>query len=234
LGWEVDFFTETQIGDSFAILVTRRMQDSTVIGYEPVSGVRYQGVAGDFAGFRFTDPEGRTDYYNRDGDCMRKTFLKSPLNFARVTSFFGRRFHPIHRTWRQHHGLDYAAPTGTPVSAVADGRVAVAGWMGGYGNCVDVVHPGGYRTRYGHLSRFGAGVKVGATVSQGQVIGYVGSTGLSTGPHLHFELHANGAPKNPLRFDPPRVEPVKPEFLAAFAVARDSLLDLAPGLRPRR
>ncbi|MFO7675614.1 MAG: M23 family metallopeptidase [bacterium] len=234
LGWEVDFFTESQVGDSFYIYVTRRLCDSTLVGYEPVVGVRYSGAVGDFAGFRFTDPEGRTDYYNPAGECMRKTFLKSPLSFARVTSFFGRRFHPIIRTWRQHHGVDYAAPTGTPASSVAEGRVVFAGWKGGYGRCVEVSHPGGYLSRYGHLSGFGRGVRVGASVSQGQVVGYVGSTGLSTGPHLHFEIHKFGTPVNPLRLDPPRVEPVKPEFLAGFEAVRDSICALAPALRPRR
>jgi murein DD-endopeptidase MepM/ murein hydrolase activator NlpD len=165
---------------------------------------------------------------------MRKTFLKSPLNFARVTSFFGRRFHPIIRTWRQHHGVDYAAPTGTPVSSVAEGRVVCAGWKGGYGKCVEVSHPGGYLSRYGHLSGYGRGVRVGATVSQGQVVGYVGSTGLSTGPHLHFEVHKFGTAVNPLKLDPPRVEPVKPEFLAGFTATRDSVCRLAPALKPQQ
>ncbi|MFO7638715.1 MAG: peptidoglycan DD-metalloendopeptidase family protein [bacterium] len=242
LGWEVDFFTETQPGDSFVILVTRRVQEpvgrdsgpAVLVGYEPLTGVRYHGAVGDVGGLRYTDPDGRTDYYNPEGQSLRKTFLKSPLNFARVTSFFGRRFHPIHRTWRQHHGLDYAAPSGTPVSAVAEGRVIRAGWYGGYGNCVDISHPGGYLTRYGHLSRFGRGVRTGTTVSQGQVVGYVGSTGISTGPHLHFELHRNGAAMNPLRFDPPRVEPVAPGHLADFAEGRDRLYAAFPALKPRQ
>ena len=132
-GWEVDFFTETRRHDSFTIYVERRLVDSIPIGYGPIIAARYHGAVGDFIAFRFTDPDNHTDYYNRAGRSLRKTFLKTPLRFSRITSFFGNRYHPIRRIRCKHHGVDYAAPAGTPVSCVADGRVTHAGWMGGYG-----------------------------------------------------------------------------------------------------
>jgi len=232
-GWEVDFFTETQPNDSFIVLVERRYLDSTSIGYGRVLGARYWGQIGDFSAVRFTDPTGHTDYYDPEGQNLRKTFLKSPLHFSRVTSFFGRRFHPILRTYRAHHGVDYAAPTGTPVSCVADGNVSSAGWAGGLGRAVTVEHPNGMRTRYGHLSGIARGIRAGARVNQGQVIGYVGSTGLSTGPHLHFEMQRSGSVINPMRFDPPRCEPLKQDYLPAFSALRDSLFRALPALASR-
>jgi len=231
-GWEIDFFSETQEGDSFTILVLRKFIDSTPAGYGPILAARYQGAIGDFLGFRFTDPEGRTDYYNPEGQCLRKTFLKSPLRFSRITSFFGTRFHPIRRIRCLHQGVDYAAPTGTPVCCVADGRVVSAGWSGGYGRLVVVGHANGYQTRYGHLSRLGKGIRAGALVEQGQVIGYVGSTGLSTGPHLHYEVRKFGTAVNPLRLNPPRAEPVRKTYLAQFQHLRDSLLPLLTSAPP--
>lgn len=224
--WDIDFFSETQPGDSFFILVSKKYSDSTLVGYTPIHAARYKGASGDFFAFRFTDPEGGTDYYNFDGLSVRKTFLKSPLRFSRITSFFGPRFHPIRRIPARHQGVDYAAPRGTPVVAVADGRVIAAGFSGGYGLLVRIGHRAGYETRYGHLSRLGKGVRPGAWVNQGEVIGYVGSTGLSTGPHLHYEVRKFGTPVNPLRLNPPRAGALKLAYLPAFRVYRDSLISL--------
>ncbi|MEO0086314.1 MAG: M23 family metallopeptidase [candidate division WOR-3 bacterium] len=229
-GWEVDFFSETQAGDSFRILLQRKFVDSRLVGYGPILAARYKGTVGDFVAFRFTDPEGHTDYYNAEGQSLRKTFLKSPLRFSRISSYFGNRRHPILGVRRMHHGLDYVAPTGTPVSCVADGRVLVAAWSGGYGRLVEVGHGDGYVTRYGHLSRFGKGIRQGVAVKQGEIIGYVGSTGLSTGPHLHYEVRKHGATVNPLRLDPPRAAPVKLAFVSRFEAVRDSLVALERSL----
>jgi murein DD-endopeptidase MepM/ murein hydrolase activator NlpD len=222
-GWEIDFFSEVQPNDSFAILFERKYCDSACVGYGAILAAAYWGQVGSFAGYRFTDPESTTDYYNAEGQNLRKTFQKSPLRFSRVSSFFGRRFHPIRRVMRRHYGVDYVAPRGTPVEAVSDGRVVSAGWSGGYGRLVAVRHAEGYETRYGHLSRFARGVRSGATVRQGQVVGYVGSTGLSTGPHLHYEVRKFGSAVNPLRLNPPRRSPVKQAFLPDFGQLRDSL-----------
>ena len=233
-GWEVDFFCETQENDSFLILVDRKLVDSAVIGYGHVIAARYHGQVGDIRAFRFTDPDGHTDYYNEAGQSLRKTFLKSPLRFSRITSYFGSRYHPIRRIRCRHHGIDYAAPRGTPVSCVADGRVTIAAWTGGYGKLVEVSHSSGLRSRYGHLKSYARGIKAGATVTQGQTVGYVGSTGMSTGPHLHYEIRRNGSPINPLRMNVPRAEPVKNEYLPAFEATRDSILEVIPGLAPVR
>jgi murein DD-endopeptidase MepM/ murein hydrolase activator NlpD len=222
-GWEIDFFSEVQPNDSFSILFERKYCDSTCIGYGRILAATYSGQVGSFAGYRFTDPESTTDYYNAEGQNLRKTFQKSPLRFSRVSSFFGRRFHPIRRVVRQHFGIDYVAPTGTPVEAVSDGRIVSAGWSGGYGRLVVVGHAEGYQTRYGHLSGFGKRIRNGTPVRQGQVVGYVGSTGLSTGPHLHYEVHKYGAAVNPLRLNPPRRSPVKRVYFPLFAQVRDSL-----------
>ncbi len=221
--WEIDFFSETQKGDSFIILVAKKYADSVFLGYAPIIAARYKGLICDFSAFRFTDPDGATDYYNSDGLSMRKTFLKSPLRFSRISSFFGRRFHPIRRIPATHQGIDYAAPKGTPVSCVADGRIISAGWSGGYGKLIRIGHRDGYETRYGHLSGFAKGVKSEMPVSQGQIIGYVGSTGLSTGPHLHYEVRKYGSPVNPLRINPPRAGAVKLAHLPLFHALRDSL-----------
>ncbi len=232
-GWEIDFFTETQPDDSFAVVVERKYADSVCIGNGAVLAARYWGHAGDFRAFRFTDPGGHTDYYDEQGRNLRKTFLRSPLHFSRITSYFGNRYHPIRRIRCPHSGVDYAAPVGTPVSCVADGRVTFAGWRGGYGKLVEVKHDGGYVTRYGHLSRFAAGITVGAEVEQGRTIGHVGSTGQSTGPHLHYEVRLHGSAINPLRMDVPRAEPVQPGNLATFNALRDDLVAdlMPPGVR---
>jgi murein DD-endopeptidase MepM/ murein hydrolase activator NlpD len=222
-GWEVDFFSEVQPNDSFSVLFERKYCDSVCVGYGVILAATYRGQVGSFAGYRFTDPEGLTDYYNAEGQNLRKTFQKSPLRFSRVSSFFGRRFHPILRRVRQHSGVDYVAPRGTPVEVVADGRVLSAGWSGGYGRLVVVGHADGYQTRYGHLSGFAKGIRSGAAVRQGQVVGYVGMTGLATGPHLHYEVRKFGTAVNPLRLNPPRRSPVRKEFLAQFGKTRDSL-----------
>ena len=222
-GWEIDFFSETQAGDSFMILVERKYADTVFVGYGAMLAARYKGQVGTFEGYRFTDGDGHTDCYNNEGQSLRKTFLKTPLRFSRVSSFFGRRFHPILRRVREHAGIDYVAPTGTPVDCVGDGRVVSAGWSGGYGRLVVVGHADGYQTRYGHLSRFGKGIHDGVPVTQGQVIGYVGSTGMSTGSHLHYEVRKNGSAVNPLKLNPPRAAPVKLAYLPQFNATRDSL-----------
>jgi murein DD-endopeptidase MepM/ murein hydrolase activator NlpD len=224
LAWEIDFFTETQNGDSFFILVEKKYCDSACIDYGRIYAVRYQGQIGDFSGYYYIDPQGNKDYYDFQGKSMRKAFLKSPLRYSHISSYFSSgRYHPILKIVRPHHGIDYVAPTGTPVSVIGDGTVTFAGWKGGYGRLVEITHSQRYKSRYGHLSRFGSGIKSGRRVSQGQIVGYVGTTGLSTGPHLHFELLQNGSWVNPLKIIPPRADPVKPEYFSDFTKDRDSL-----------
>jgi murein DD-endopeptidase MepM/ murein hydrolase activator NlpD len=152
-------------------------------------------------------------------------FLKSPLNYRRISSYFSNsRYHPILKIRRPHHGIDYAAPTGTPVVSIGDGRVTRAGWNGGFGKYVEIRHNNVYTTCYGHLSGYGKGVRKGARVRQGQVIGYVGSTGLSTGPHLDFRVKKFGSYVNPLRMDYPKGEPVAEERREDYFKARDEIM----------
>ena len=210
--WEIDFTTETQNGDSFEILVEKEI--------------------GDYTGIYFENPEGYDDFYNLKGESLRKSLLKSPLRYSRISSYFSRRrFHPILRIWRPHHGLDYVAPIGTPVSSIGNGKVTYAGWKGGYGNLVEIKHPNNYRTRYGHLSKIAPGIKAGKYVKMGDLIGYSGKTGLCTGPHLHFEFHVNNVPVNPLRIKLPRAPSVKKEYKQLFENEKQNILQMAKDLK---
>lgn len=224
--WEIDFFVETQTGDSFFIAVEKKYDDGKFVSYGRINLVRYKSKVGDFYGIFFEDPKGHRDYYDLNGKSLRKAFLRSPLRYSRISSYFSRaRFHPILRIVRPHTGIDYVAPRGTPVEAIGDGIITFAGWKGGYGRLVEIQHGNNYKSRYGHLSGFGKNVRVGRRVSQGQTIGYVGATGLATGPHLHFELLHRGGWVNPLRIIPPRAEPVRSEYLSTFYALRDELLN---------
>jgi len=176
------------------------------------------------------DATGIAGFYDDQGRSLRRAFLRAPLAFRRISSRFGSRFHPILHMWRHHEGVDFAAPYGTPVRATADGLVTRVGREeGGYGNVIEVRHANGIRTRYGHLSAFGRGLDVGQRVEQGETIGYVGSTGLSTGPHLHYEFLVNGRPTNPQRKDMGSGTPVPPTLRAAYDSVR---LQLVTQLEP--
>jgi murein DD-endopeptidase MepM/ murein hydrolase activator NlpD len=227
LDWEIDFFTETQSGDSFFVLVEKKFCDSILIDYGKIYALRYKGKIGDLYGFYFCDPNGHKDFYNYEGQSLRKEFLKSPLRYSYISSYFSRaRLHPILKIVRPHRGIDYVAPAGTPISAIGDGVVSYAGWKGSYGHFVEIRHARGFTSRYGHLRNYGKGIKTGQRVRQGQIIGYVGSTGLATGPHLHFELLRNSSWVNPLKVIVPRAEPVKPAFFNDFIAVRDSFKKL--------
>jgi murein DD-endopeptidase MepM/ murein hydrolase activator NlpD len=228
LSYEVDFLTEVNEGDSFEILLDKYYVDASFYRDGQVRAVHYKGRAGNYFGFYYRSPSGHYDFYNEKGQSLRKSVLRSPLTFANVTSRFGRRFHPISRVYRQHQGVDYGVPSGTPVSAIADGQVTMARWNGGYGRMVEIRHAGGLVSRYGHLSGFGPGTRSGGRARQGQTIGYVGSTGFSTGPHLHFEVRQSGKAVNPLKVIPPRAEPVAKKSMPEFNALKVSYLaDLA-------
>ncbi|HSN72448.1 MAG TPA: peptidoglycan DD-metalloendopeptidase family protein, partial [Steroidobacteraceae bacterium] len=165
------------------------------------------------------------DYFTPEGRSVRRQFLRAPVDFTRISSNFNlRRMHPILNRIRAHKGVDYAAPSGTPIRAAGDGRVTVAGWQGGYGRVVILEHGGGITTLYGHMSRFAKGIKAGQRVRQGQLIGYVGSTGAATGPHLHYEYRVNGVHKNPRTVPLPIAEPIPPGYLADFQARIGPLL----------
>lgn len=199
--WDVNFQHDIKAGDRFALLVEQSWTEDG----RPVDGGRVLwaelttgGGKETFAIYRFQPQGGADFFYSRDGESVVKALLRTPLNLSRVSSRFGMRRHPVLGFTRLHAGVDFAAPTGTPVLAAGDGRIIEAGLNGGYGRWVKVRHDNGLATGYAHLSRIATGVRRSARIRQGQVIGFVGSTGLSTGPHLHFELHRNGRPVNPL------------------------------------
>ena len=193
--WQVDFLTDCRQGDVYKLIyevVTLEKKD-TVLSSDILAG-QYITATSTNTAIRFTNSKGNDGYFDEKGKSVKSAFLKAPLQFKRISSYFTKkRFHPILKYYRAHEGIDYAAPIGTPVSAVGDGIVTKSQYSGGYGNLVIIKHPNGYETYYGHLSKYGKGVKKGAKVKQGQVIGYVGSTGLSTGPHLDFRIKRNGA-----------------------------------------
>jgi len=170
-----------------------------------------------FRAIRYTDPSGRTDYYTPDGLSLRKAFLRTPVQFSRISSRFNlHRKHPILNRIRAHKGVDYAAPVGTPVRAAGDGKVTYKGWNGGYGRFVVLQHGQRYSTAYGHLSRFAAKLRSGARVHQGQIIGYVGQSGLATGPHLHYEFRIDGRHRDPLKVKLPAAKPLQARYMADF------------------
>lgn len=223
--WSIDFFG-LQKGDSFKVIYEEMSIDDKPLGISRIYGASFTGSGTTIYAIPFIQ-DGRESYFDSEGNSLRKAFLKAPLQYSRVTSrFSASRLHPILRIRRPHHGVDYAAPVGTPVHAVGDGRVTQASYDSGSGRMVRIVHNSVYSTAYLHLSRFGAGIAPGVYVKQGDVIGYVGSTGLSTGPHLDFRFYMNGSPVDPLKVEAPPVEPVSEANMPAFEKTRTVVLSL--------
>lgn len=215
--WDIDFIRDIQSGDSFQVLVEKRFRDGKQAGYGRILAATFTNCGETYRGFLFKDGERSPAYYDENGKSLRKAFLKAPLSFSRISSGYTmRRLHPITKTYKPHPAIDYAAPTGTPIKTVGDGVVVKSTYNRFNGNYVKIRHPGSWATMYNHMSRFGRGIKVGKKVRQGQIIGYVGSTGRSTGPHLDFRMYKNGRTVNPLRVKSPSVAPVSSEQMAAF------------------
>lgn len=231
--FDLNFFTDTHEGDTFRMIVEKEFVAGEFIKYKRVLGAEYAGKAGTFRAFYYTptgSKEGR--YYLEGGESVEKTFLKTPLKFVRVSSGFNpSRMHPVLHTKRGHMGVDYAAPTGTPIWAAASGKIVGRSAMGGAGNCVILQHDNGLQTIYMHLSKFRQGQKVGQRVKQKEVIGYVGTTGLSTGPHLHFGVKKNGKYVDPMKLKMSRAAGISkkemPAFKAATAVVVEHLSRIA-------
>jgi murein DD-endopeptidase MepM/ murein hydrolase activator NlpD len=224
--WDIDFHLDVKKGDRFRGLVHKEYIDGEFIGFGTILIAQYN----DHTALHFGDDTGHSDYYYPNGKSLRKVFLRSALQYRRISSYFTRRrYHPVLKIYRPHHGVDYAAPRGTAVSAIGDGTVTYAARKGQYGKIIHLRHPNGYQSGYGHLTRFAKGIKRGVKVKQGQVIGYVGSTGLATGPHLHFEMTRNGRYINPLRVKIPAADPVKKKHRPEFDQRRDELLALLDG-----
>lgn len=233
LSWDIDFNTEIQRGDHFRLMVEKLYLEDRMVRYGDILAVEFHNAGKLYTGYRFEDPEGEVGYFDDRGRSLKRDFLRSPVKFSRISSRFSyRRLHPILRKRRPHLGVDYAAPTGTRVVAAGNGRVRFRGWKGGYGNLIEVRHGNGFTTYYAHLSRFARGLRRGSKVIQGQVIGYVGSTGLSTGPHLDYRVRRNGVFVNPLTLKMKPSKPLKPEYRSAFRQVkrkwRQKLAAIAP------
>jgi murein DD-endopeptidase MepM/ murein hydrolase activator NlpD len=223
--WTVDFFG-LQPGDHFTVVYDELFVDSVSIGLGKIYAASFNHVGKELLAVPFMQ-DSVVSYYDADGNSLRRAFLKAPLRYSRISSrYTASRYHPILKIRRPHFGVDYAAPIGTPVYAIGDGRVTEAAYSGGAGRIVKVRHNGVYSSSYMHLSGFGKGIHSGKYVMQGELLGYVGSSGLSTGPHLDFRVYRNGAPIDPLRMESPPVDPVKPENRIAFDSVKAKTLRL--------
>lgn len=222
--WTVDFFG-IQAGDDFTVIYDEKFIDDTVsIGIGRIWGAKFNHAGKTRYAIPFRQKE-KLQYWEADGGSLRKNILKAPLKFSRISSGFSySRLHPVHKVRRPHTGVDYAAPAGTPVRAVADGVVTFRGWGGGGGNTIKIKHAGNLMTGYLHLRGFAKGIVVGARVQQGQLIGYVGSTGTSTGPHLDYRIWKNGTPINPLKVPQEPTEPISEQNRAKFEFVRDRII----------
>jgi murein DD-endopeptidase MepM/ murein hydrolase activator NlpD len=215
--YDIDFNTELQPGDHFKVAVEKQHREGEFVKYGKILAAEFSNKGKVYSAFRFADSEGRSEFYDVAGRALKRDLLKSPLKFSRVSSKFSRRrFHPVLGVFRPHLGVDYSAPTGTPIYAAGSGRVAVAGWKNGFGKFIQIQHGSEFSTMYGHLSKFAAAIRAGEKVQQGQLIGYVGATGLATGPHLDYRITRKGVFVNPLgvKFQPS--VPLKAEYRQAF------------------
>lgn len=216
--WTVDFYG-LQKGDGFKVVYDELFVDNSPVGIDRIHGAIFRSNNHDYYAIYFDQP-GNTGYFDLQGESLRRAFLKAPLKFSRISSkFTASRKHPILKISRPHYGVDYAAPRGTPVVALGDGRVTELGWHGGYGRFIGIRHNSVYTTTYAHLSGYAKGLKKGSHVKQGELIGYVGSSGLSTGPHLDFRVYKNGTPTNPLKMESPASEPISKVNLEKFRKA---------------
>ncbi len=223
--WDIDFILDIRKGDSFQALVEKRNRDGEPAGYGRILAAEFNNRGESYRAFYYQDGKKKAGYYDENGNSVRKLFLKAPLSFSRISSGFTmRRYHPITKTWKAHPAIDYAAPTGTPIKAVGDGTIIRIAKDRNNGRHIKIRHNGTYQTLYLHMSRFARGMKKGRKVSQGQVIGYVGSTGLATGPHLCFRMYKHGRPVNPSRVKAKSAKPVSAENLPTYLAAIEPLL----------
>jgi murein DD-endopeptidase MepM/ murein hydrolase activator NlpD len=221
---DIDFHSDLQKGDKFTVVYESFYNKGELIKTGRVLAAEFINSGKSYRAVYFQDREGRGGYYTPEGKNLRKAFLRSPLEFSRVTSgFTNARFHPVLKEWRAHKGVDYGAPTGTRVKAVADGTVTFVGRQGGYGNLLILQHQGQYSTAYGHLSAFAKNLRRGSKVNQGDIVGQVGMTGLATGPHLHYEFRIAGVQRNPLNIAMPTAFPIAAQYKADFNKMAENL-----------
>lgn len=232
--WDIDFLQDVRIGDEFTLIYEELWRDGVKLKDGDIVAAEFVNRGKAYRAARYIDDGGHSDYFTPDGHSVRKAFIRAPVDFTRVSSKFDlHRKHPILNRIRAHRGVDYAAPTGTPIKAAGDGKVIFRGVKNGYGNTIVLQHGGNITTLYGHMSRFGH-FKVGARVKQGQIIGYVGQTGLATGPHLHYEYRLNGVHRNPRTVKLPPADPVPAKYWQDFRAQTETLwhqLDLYEKVR---
>lgn len=213
---DIDFNSDLRRGDRFNIVYETYWQNGKFLKTGNILAAEFTNNGTPYQSIWFERTPGKGGYYDFNGKSQKKAFLKSPLEFTRVSSGFSIRVHPVTGKVRQHKGIDFAAPPGTPIRAAADGVISFSGWQNGYGNFITIKHWGPYSTAYGHMSRIATGMTRGKKVSQGDVIGYVGSTGLSTGPHLHYEFRVNNVQQNPAQVDMPNIHPLTAREMVRF------------------
>ena len=235
-GWDVDFALDIREGDSFKVIYQELYLNGEKVKDGQILAAEFTNQGKTFTAVRYDSPTQGSNYYTPEGDSMRKAFLRSPIDFARISSHFNlSRKHPVLHTIRAHKGTDYAASRGTPIKATGEGKVVYAGRKGGYGNVVIIQHGQTYKTLYAHMNNYARGIRSGKRVRQGQVIGYVGSTGLATGPHLHYEFYQNGAVRNPVTVKLPHAEPIakadKNAFLALSKQMQGQLSTYAAAMK---
>lgn len=225
--WDIDFALDIRPGDTAHILYEEEYLDNKKIGIRNIIAAEFISSGKTYTALKYIDHENNFGYYDKKGISLRKAFIRTPVKFTRISSHFNlKRMHPILHKIRAHKGVDYAAPTGTPVKASGDGRVAFVGVKGGYGNAIILQHGKHYSTLYGHLSKFNPKLKKGTKVSQDQIIGYVGKTGLATAPHLHYEFRVDGVHKNPLTVKLPKANPIPKKEMEEFKEQANELLQI--------
>jgi murein DD-endopeptidase MepM/ murein hydrolase activator NlpD len=230
--WDIDFTADLKDDDLYKIIVEGLYLDGEFKKYGNILSAEFVNDGQTYRAYRFEQND-KADYYDAEGNSLRKTFLKAPLNFRRISSgFSNRRLHPILKVYRPHHGVDYAAPSGTPVSATGDGKVISAGYKGQNGNSVIIKHINGYVTYYGHLSKVRKSIKKGVKVQQGQIIGYVGATGLASGPHLDYRVKISNRFVNPLVLKLPRGKPISGKLFTQFKIVRDEMNTQLASIKP--
>lgn len=223
--YDIDFVNQVQPGDAFTVAYEQEFQDGRFVRDGDILAAEFVNAGKPYRAVRYVGPNGKADYYTPDGRPVRKAFLRYPVDYARISSGFSKaRRHPVLNRVRAHKGIDFAAPTGTPIKAAGNGRIIERGRKGGYGNAIVLSHGKGITTLYGHMSRFVKGLSVGSYVKQGQVIGYVGMTGLATGPHVHYEYRVNGVHMNPARVTVPKADPIPASLMADFKAQTAPLL----------
>lgn len=215
-GWDIDFALDIRQGDHFTVLYEEHFLNGKKVDDGDILAAEFINQGQSYHAIRYTDASGRSDYYSPDGLSMRKAFLRTPVDFRRISSRFGNRKHPVLSGMRMHKGVDYAAPTGTPIQASGDGKVIHKGTKGGYGRTVIIQHGGKYSTLYAHMSSYRNGIHVGKRIKQGQIIGYVGASGRATGPHLHYEFRVNDVHVNPLTVKLPNAQPIDDQYKVEF------------------